>query len=297
MLRTLLTLALITVAAAIGFWFGRQRAAATMSMRARSEWQPPSQAALSMKEPLPNVTLRSEPPPAARLPQDNLPAAPGSDAEAAAPLIQRRLSEPVADLKASDIYDTFYQSRGEGERIHEATDIMAPRGTPVLAMDDGIIKKLFNSKPGGLTIYLFDSSNAYCFYYAHLDRYAEGLKEGMFVKRGTVIGYVGSTGNADLNAPHLHLAILELTEFPFDLLATFEGHRIDSVRPRRFHVVWNVISEKTLVGCALRGSDRRLIDLRRGLQSTHAVAKYVLVKVADKRILALDELIMDRVRV
>jgi murein DD-endopeptidase MepM/ murein hydrolase activator NlpD len=77
-------------------------------------------------------------------------------------------------------------------------------------MDDGIIKKLFNSKPGGLTIYLFDSSNAYCFYYAHLDRYAEGLKEGMFVKRGTVIGYVGSTGNADLNSPHLHLAILEL---------------------------------------------------------------------------------------
>jgi murein DD-endopeptidase MepM/ murein hydrolase activator NlpD len=124
--------------------------------------------------------------------------------------MERLLSEPLADLKASDIHDTFYQTRGGGERIHEATDIMAPRGTPVLAMDDGVIQKLFNSKQGGLTIYLFDVPSLYCFYYAHLDRYADGLKEGLFVKRGAVIGYVGSTGNADLNAPHLHLAIFEL---------------------------------------------------------------------------------------
>jgi len=87
---------------------------------------------------------------------------------------------------------------------------MAPRGTPVLAVSDGQIKKLFVSKPGGLTIYQYDSNERYCYYYAHLDRYADGLKEGMRVRQGDLIGYVGSTGNADPNAPHLHFAILEL---------------------------------------------------------------------------------------
>ena len=150
-------------------------------------------------------------PPGATLPlEDNLPPAPGADEAAARPLTDRKLSAPVANLKESDIHDTFYQSRGGGERRHEASDIMAPRGTPVLAMDDGIVTKLFNSKPGGLTIYQFDSTNTYCFYYAHLDRYADGLAEGQFVRKGTTIGYVGSTGNADLNAPHLHFAIFEL---------------------------------------------------------------------------------------
>jgi peptidoglycan LD-endopeptidase LytH len=121
-----------------------------------------------------------------------------------------RLSPPIAGLKVSDIHDTFDQAREAGARRHEATDIMAARGTPVLAMDDGTIRKLFDSRQGGLTIYLFDKLNRYCYYYAHLDRYAEGLQEGQTVSRGTVIGYVGSTGNADPSAPHLHLAIYEL---------------------------------------------------------------------------------------
>jgi murein DD-endopeptidase MepM/ murein hydrolase activator NlpD len=115
---------------------------------------------------------------------------------------------PIAALRASDILDTFYQKR-EGH-IHEATDIMSPRGTPVLAVDAGSIRKLFTSKAGGLTIYQFDPTEVYCYYYAHLDRYADGLSEGMTVQRGQLIGYVGSTGNASPAAPHLHFAIFLL---------------------------------------------------------------------------------------
>jgi murein DD-endopeptidase MepM/ murein hydrolase activator NlpD len=116
---------------------------------------------------------------------------------------------PIAGLKAAEIQDTYYQSRG-GERIHEATDILAPRGTPVRAMVDGVIQKLFLSKPGGNTIYEFDLAGVMCYYYAHLDHYAEGLNEGQGVHAGDVIGYVGTTGNADPNTPHLHLAFLKL---------------------------------------------------------------------------------------
>ena len=89
---------------------------------------------------------------------------------------------------------------------------MAPRRTPVLAVDDGMIAKLFNSRGGGgLTIYQFDPSEIFCYYYAHLDGYAPGLREGQAVRRGEIIGYVGSTGNASPDAPHLHFAIFRLT--------------------------------------------------------------------------------------
>jgi len=120
-----------------------------------------------------------------------------------------RIGLPIAGLQAKDIQDSFSQLRG-GTRSHEATDILAPRGTPVLAVDAGTIKKLFTSKPGGLTVYQFDPAGVYCYYYAHLDRYAKNLKEGMTVNRGDVIGYVGTTGNADANTPHLHFAIIKL---------------------------------------------------------------------------------------
>jgi murein DD-endopeptidase MepM/ murein hydrolase activator NlpD len=124
-------------------------------------------------------------------------------------LMDRKLTLPIEGLRAEDIQDTFDQSR-DGARRHEATDILAPSGTPVLAMDDGIIQKLFLSKPGGLTIYLFDDAGKYSFYYAHLNGYAAGLREGMHVKRGERIGYVGSTGNANPKTPHLHLAVFLL---------------------------------------------------------------------------------------
>src|SRR5262245_58837854 len=93
---------------------------------------------------------------------------------------------------------------------HEATDIIAPRDTPIIAADDGVIKKLFLSKPGGITIYQFDPTEQYCYYYGHLDRYATGIHEGVIVRQGDIIGYVGSTGNASAMAPHLHFGIFEL---------------------------------------------------------------------------------------
>lgn len=121
-----------------------------------------------------------------------------------------KLLIPVEGIKYASLSDTFKQPRGS-ERQHEALDIMAPKGSRVLAVADGKLVKLFNSKPGGLTIYEFDPSGTYAYYYAHLDRYADGIKEGMQLKRGDLIGYVGSTGNARADAPHLHFAVVELT--------------------------------------------------------------------------------------
>jgi murein DD-endopeptidase MepM/ murein hydrolase activator NlpD len=116
---------------------------------------------------------------------------------------------PVLGIKPSELTDTFNQTRG-GTRIHEALDIMAPRGREVVAIDDGKIVKLFTSKPGGLTLYQFDTTERFAYYYAHLDRYAPGIIEGKFLKRGELLGYVGSTGNANPDGPHLHFAIFEL---------------------------------------------------------------------------------------
>jgi peptidoglycan LD-endopeptidase LytH len=115
---------------------------------------------------------------------------------------------PLPELRPSDLVDTFHDTRGEGE--HEAIDIVAPRGTPVLAVADGVVRKLFLSRAGGLTVYQFDREEKYCFYYAHLDRYAEGLREGMPVRGGQVVGYVGTSGNAPKNSPHLHFTIFRL---------------------------------------------------------------------------------------
>ncbi len=115
---------------------------------------------------------------------------------------------PVAGVKVTELHDTFGDPRVG--HAHEAIDIMAPRGTPVLAVDDGRVVKLFKSVPGGLTIYQFDRSEKYAYYYAHLDHYAESLREGGEIKRGDVIGYVGSTGNAIATAPHLHFAMFKL---------------------------------------------------------------------------------------
>lgn len=121
-----------------------------------------------------------------------------------------RLLVPVDGIRVSQLADTFDQARGK-ERHHEALDIMAPKGSKVLAAGDGKVVKLFNSKPGGLTVYQFDPVEKYAYYYAHLDRYADGVKEGSVLKRGDLVGYVGSTGNANPNAPHLHFAVVELT--------------------------------------------------------------------------------------
>jgi murein DD-endopeptidase MepM/ murein hydrolase activator NlpD len=129
-------------------------------------------------------------------------------ADAAESLRERDLVVPVDDVDREDLHDTFTDTRGS--RSHEALDILARRGTHVIAVEDGRIEKLFTSKAGGLTIYQFDPTRTFAYYYAHLDRYADGLVEGRIVKRGDVIGYVGSTGNASPDAPHLHFAIFRL---------------------------------------------------------------------------------------
>lgn len=126
-------------------------------------------------------------------------------------LAARGLLVPVQGISRDKLHDTFGDARGGGTRPHEALDIMAPRGTPVLAVEDGKIQKLFTSQQGGLTIYQFDPSETYAYYYAHLDRYAKDLAAGKTVRKGQVLGYVGSTGNASPDAPHLHFAIFRLT--------------------------------------------------------------------------------------
>ena len=121
----------------------------------------------------------------------------------------RSLDIPVTGVVASQLNDNYTQERAGGAE-HQALDIMAPRGTPVLAVEDGRIAKLFLSKPGGITLYQFDPSGDYTYYYAHLDSYADGIVEGGKLRKGQVIGYVGSSGNASPDAPHLHFAIFKL---------------------------------------------------------------------------------------
>jgi murein DD-endopeptidase MepM/ murein hydrolase activator NlpD len=120
----------------------------------------------------------------------------------------RPLIVPVSGIDPSSLHDMFDEVRGN--RRHEAIDLLAPRGTPVVAADDGVVKKLFTSVPGGLTIYQFDPDDNYCYYYAHLDHYTAGLHEGQHLQKGEVIAYVGTTGNAPKDTPHLHFAVIRL---------------------------------------------------------------------------------------
>jgi len=125
-------------------------------------------------------------------------------------LRERNLEFPVAGVPRA-IADSFDDPRA-GARVHHAVDIMAPRGTAVRAVDAGTIVKLASSGAGGTTIYQYDPLEHYCYYYAHLQAYAPGLREGQKVARGDVIGYVGTTGNAPARAPHLHFAIFRLDD-------------------------------------------------------------------------------------
>lgn len=122
----------------------------------------------------------------------------------------RDLLIPVQGVTQNHLRDTFDDGRSEG-RQHQALDIMAAGGTPVLAAADGKVAKLFQSEKGGITLYEADSSGLYYYYYAHLQSYAEGIAEGKELKRGDVIAYVGDTGNAGAGNFHLHFAISKPT--------------------------------------------------------------------------------------
>lgn len=146
-------------------------------------------------------------------------ASPGTAPAAGEPPVRRKppavahvtasgLLMPVEGVQPHELRDTFNDKRTG--HMHEALDILAPRGTAVLAVADGKLAKMFHSKPGGLTIYQFDSTEGWCYYYAHLDRYAEGIHDGAMLRKGEVIGYVGTTGDAPPDVPHLHFAIFKL---------------------------------------------------------------------------------------
>jgi murein DD-endopeptidase MepM/ murein hydrolase activator NlpD len=149
------------------------------------------------------------------------------EAPEAKDLAARKLTIPVNGVSAEKLVRSYHDAR-TGGREHEALDILAPRNTPVVAVEDGTIARLFLSKAGGITVYQFDPAREYCYYYAHLERYADGLKEGDAVHRGQVLGYVGTSGNAPKNTPHLHFSVFRLTSDkhwwegtpvdPFDIL-------------------------------------------------------------------------------
>jgi peptidoglycan LD-endopeptidase LytH len=125
-----------------------------------------------------------------------------------ADLLVRGLAFPVAGVFPSGLADSFLEPR-VGHR-HEAIDILAPRNTPVVAVDDGVAARLFDSRYGGITLYHTDPTQQYCYYYAHLARYASDLREGQLLRRGQLVGYVGTTGNAPPQTPHLHFAIFRI---------------------------------------------------------------------------------------
>jgi len=135
--------------------------------------------------------------------------APSRTAGTSGELSHSRLRMPLDGEAVESLKGGFAETRG-GNRPHEAVDMLAPRNTPVHAVESGTIAKLFTSKAGGLTIYQFDPAGHLCYYYAHLERYADGLKDGLAVSQGDVIGYVGTSGNAPPNTPHLHFAVFEL---------------------------------------------------------------------------------------
>jgi peptidoglycan LD-endopeptidase LytH len=135
---------------------------------------------------------------------------------AAAPTAEEReyftanlLMVPVAGVAPRSIRDSFKAPRSGG-RTHQAFDIMAPRGTPVIAASNGRIIGLRSNNLGGTTVYLIDDAERFVQYYAHLQSYAPGISEGMRVRQGQLLGYVGSTGNASPDAPHLHFQVLRV---------------------------------------------------------------------------------------
>jgi peptidoglycan LD-endopeptidase LytH len=157
-------------------------------------------------------TPLEEPPPVTAPPVSPTATMPSIGANPLEDLRRRRLELPVEGAARDDIRDSFDELRGGGSRRHEAIDILAARNTPVIAVEDGTIARLFYSDAGGVTVYQFDPTTTYVYYYAHLERYADGLAEGASVMRGQRLGYVGTSGNAPRDTPHLHFAIFRMTD-------------------------------------------------------------------------------------
>lgn len=165
---------------------------------------------LNLRSPNDERTTKRLPPAVVTAPNDNTAVRPDMRPMSAADSAYFRmhpLMVPVEGVSPSELRDTFHEARSGG-RIHMATDILAMRGTPVLAAAPGRIIKLANSGAGGITIYIADASGRYFQYYAHLMGYAPNVKEGLAVEEGDVIGFVGTTGNAPPDTPHLHFQVM-----------------------------------------------------------------------------------------
>lgn len=151
------------------------------------------------------------PSPSTAAPPQDEPALTAQAAPSPTAALSFKLTIPVAGIKAGQLRDTFNEARSEG-RVHNAIDIMAPLSTAVLAATEGKIVKLFTSERGGITIYQLSTDEKLIFYYAHLERYTDGLAEGHLAKQGEVIGYVGNTGNAGTGNYHLHFALWSVSD-------------------------------------------------------------------------------------
>ena len=185
--------------------------------------RPPSQDAERLPAPAPSPAGAAVSPAAAPEPPPSPSPGPSPTPEASpqarglfddpgSALASMRLLIPVEGVRPEQLQDTFKDSRSEG-RVHDAIDIVAPRGTPVLAATDGRVVKLFQSARGGVTFYqLAAADERYVLYYAHLERYAEGLSEGHVARRGETVGYVGDTGNATPGNTHLHFQIYRVAD-------------------------------------------------------------------------------------
>jgi murein DD-endopeptidase MepM/ murein hydrolase activator NlpD len=130
--------------------------------------------------------------------------APTADAEY---LAYRHLLMPVAGVDAGKLEDTFYEGR-DGDRVHRAIDILAPRGTPILAADDGKILRMSTNNLGGISMYTVDTQNRLVYYYAHMDHYNDAMSPGRGIAKGDTLGFVGTTGNAPKDTPHLHFQVM-----------------------------------------------------------------------------------------
>jgi murein DD-endopeptidase MepM/ murein hydrolase activator NlpD len=217
-IRVLLIVALLVTGLAVLFWRLDRRSASgppPISSNRAEEVATPS----ASETPLPSASLMSPDvatPVGSIAPVPDAPGAERSPAPANSPpndlahiggiTFTPRLVIPVLGVKPDQLLDTFTDARSEG-RMHDAIDIPAPAGTPVIAAADGEIVKLFQSDRGGTTIYQLSTDKKLVFYYAHLQRYADSLVVGKFVKQGEVIGYVGDTGNAGAGNYHLHFSI------------------------------------------------------------------------------------------
>jgi peptidoglycan LD-endopeptidase LytH len=198
--------------AGIGYLFGlRQQNATEKTANINSNIQLPSpdfspSPIADPVTPEPQTSIEPTPLPTPSPADSNTPNSNNTGETASTDLRKDALMIPVVGIKKNDLQDTFSASRSGG-RAHDAIDIIAPRGTPVVAAADGEIARFFDSVPGGITIYQRSADKRLMYYYAHLDRRADGIQPGQFVRRGTVIGYVGDTGNSGAGNYHLHFAI------------------------------------------------------------------------------------------